>query len=383
MKRLGPILGLLATLGIMVALLQISGGTRNLSADNEAPVPVMELAGGQAFDAGQLPTTDVEAAAIYLPTEAGEAAERPTPTTSAPVVSGPSQGISANDLQAPIIASPTQPTDEESPSIDWNPPSFEVPLARQANDHYWFIRPVAANYRNSGLPYYPYGSDGAGNNLRIHHGIDLSNPIGVEIQAAADGLVIWAEKGHFNQYEGITSYGNTVVIQHDLGYKGQPVYTLYAHMASILVEEQQRVSSGDVIGLIGNTGQVSGPHVHVEVRLGENRYSAVRNPDLWIAPYLGTGVVAGRLEMPSGIEILDAEIILISQQTGYITHRTTTYAGSSVNPDDHWQENFVIPDVPEGRYLAQASFSTLSWEVDLTVQAGMTNWVELQLVQEP
>lgn len=382
MKRLGPFLGLIATLGIMVALLQISGRTHNLSVDNGDPVPVVEFAGGQAFDVGQLPTTDIEVTAIQPPAEAAEVAAQPTPTADIPIVTGPSQGISANDLQAPIIASPTPSTDENAPSIDWNPPSFEVPLARQAHDHYWFIRPVAANYRNSGLPYYPYGSDGSGNNLRIHHGIDLSNPIGVEIQAAADGVVIWAQKGHFNQYEGITSYGNTVVIQHDLGYEGQTVYTLYAHMASILVEEQQRVSAGDVIGLIGNTGQVSGPHVHVEVRLGENRYSAVRNPDLWIVPYLGTGVVAGRLEMPSGIEVLDAEIILISQETGYITHRTTTYAGTSVNPDDHWLENFVVPDVPEGRYLVQASFSTLNWETELAVQAGMTNWADLQLVQE-
>lgn len=269
------------------------------------------------------------------------------------------------------------------PVATWNPPALEVPIARHPNDHYWMIRPVEARYRNSGLPYYPYGSDGPGNNLRIHHGIDISNPIGVEIMAAADGSVIWADKGHFNELEGITSYGNTVVIQHDFGFEGQTVYTLYAHMATILVAQGDRVDSGDVIGLIGNTGQVSGPHVHFEVRVGRNWYFAVRNPELWIAPYVDTGVVAGRLEFSPGNPIFDTEVTLTDLSTGFITHRTSTYAGRTVTADEHWDENWLIPDVPSGRYLVSASFGTQRWEVELQVLAGTTNWAELQPVSAP
>ena len=305
-----------------------------------------------------------------------------TPTTSIEVPPSPTPpsayAYQLQGLDAPSTTSPSGPV------ASWNPPPLEVPIARHPFDHYWLIRPVASNHNNTGLYYYPYGSNGPANDLRIHHGIDLANPIGVEVHAASSGTVIWADRGHFNEYESITAYGNTVVIQHDFGYEGQTVYTLYAHLSAILVRRGDRVESGQVIGLIGNTGQVSGPHVHFEVRVGRNSYFAVRNPELWIAPYSGTGVIAGRVVFDNGRAVEDVPITLINLATGQIVARTTSYAGFGINADDHWNENFVIADVPTGRYLVTASLNALShWSGEVAVLAGTTNWVEMQFYVPP
>ena len=260
----------------------------------------------------------------------------------------------------------------------WKLPPLEVPLAHHPFDHYWLIRPVGSNNENSELSYYPYGSDGPLNDLRIHHGIDIANPIGVEVYAAGSGTVVWADKGHFNEYESITAYGNTIVIEHDFGDNGQRIYTLYAHLSAILVSNGERVHSGQVIGLIGNTGQVTGPHVHFEVRIGHDSYYTTRNPILWMAPYLGTGVIAGRIAFPDNSVVTDAVIMLIDRETGKVVERTNSYAGFGVTGDDNWNENFVFADVPVGRYLVTSRLSTIIWSGEVNVIAGATNWVEME-----
>jgi murein DD-endopeptidase MepM/ murein hydrolase activator NlpD len=289
--------------------------------------------------------------------------------------------IYAAQLQVPGSSGGSAPVD--SPPAGWNPPPMEVPLARHPFDHYWLIRPVASNSNNFGLAHYAYGSDGPADDLRIHHGIDLANPIGVEVLAAGAGTVVSAGRGHITGDEAITAYGNTVVIQHDFGYNGQPVFTLYAHLSALLVEEGQRVDSGQVIALIGNTGQVTGPHVHFEVRIGHDRYSAVRNPDLWIAPYVGAGVLAGRVVDENGQLVLDASITVIDLATGEVIYRTAAYAATTINSDDNWQETFTVPDMPAGRYLVTARHEQGVWTGQVEVLPGMTNWVELERSSGP
>jgi len=287
------------------------------------------------------------------------------------------QAIEALDLQT--VVAPQGTLVPRSTAVDgWRRPPLEVPFARHPLDHYWFIRPVGSNNENSELSYYPYGSDGPRNNLRIHHGIDLANPIGVEVYAAGSGTVAWADKGHFNEYESITAYGNTVVIDHDFGNDGQHIYTLYAHLSAILVSSGEHVESGQVIGLIGDTGQVTGPHVHFEVRVGIDSYFTTRNPVLWMASYVGTGVIAGRVAFPDSSVVTDAVIMLIDRETGRVIERTNSYAGFGVTSDDGWNENFVFADVPAGRYLVTSRLSTIMWSGEVEVVPGATNWVELE-----
>lgn len=88
----------------------------------------------------------------------------------------------------------------------------------------------------------------------IHHdGIDLAADIGKPIYATGSGKVISANGSEYG-------YGNRVIIDHGFGYK-----TLYAHLSKIMVIEGQTVKRGSVLGLVGNTGTSTGPHLHYEV----------------------------------------------------------------------------------------------------------------------
>ncbi len=91
---------------------------------------------------------------------------------------------------------------------------------------------------------------------RSHKGIDIGAPKGTPIKAAASGTVVYAQYG----YGG--GYGNHVIISH-----GNGVETLYGHCTSLYVSVGQRVSQGDVIASVGNTGNSQGNHLHLEIRV--------------------------------------------------------------------------------------------------------------------
>lgn len=92
---------------------------------------------------------------------------------------------------------------------------------------------------------------------RGHAGLDFNGETGDPVYAATDGRVQYAE---FN-YGG---YGNLVMIMRSDG-----TQTRYAHLDKIKVRKGDRVSAGDLIGTIGNSGDSSGSHLHFEVRVGD------------------------------------------------------------------------------------------------------------------
>ncbi|MCC7206429.1 MAG: peptidoglycan DD-metalloendopeptidase family protein, partial [Anaerolineae bacterium] len=211
---------------------------------------------------------------------------------------------------------------------EFSPPPEQVPLSLDPRDHFWFTRPVDSSANSSEIYWYVYGSDGPENEWRVHHGVDLPNTVGQDVYAAGPGRVIWAADNYIwvengRRVESAYTYGNVVIIEHDFGYEGQRLYTLYAHLSVILVEVNQRVNTGDIIGLSGRSGVVSGPHVHFEVRLGNNNYYQTRNPILWMAPYRGHGVVAGRVVRENGQPVQDVTVTLY--QNGRVVDTTTTY----------------------------------------------------------
>lgn len=87
-----------------------------------------------------------------------------------------------------------------------------------------------------------------------HTGLDIAAPAGTKILAVADGVVTYSSR--------MGSYGNLVKIDH-----GNGVETYYAHCSKILVKEGQKVKSGDNIALVGSTGNSTGNHLHLEVRI--------------------------------------------------------------------------------------------------------------------
>lgn len=98
---------------------------------------------------------------------------------------------------------------------------------------------------------------------RPHEGIDVTAPMGTPIEAPAAGVVRDAgwESG----------YGNTIVIDHGFG-----TVTKFAHASKILVREGQRVSRGQRIALVGNTGLATGPHLHYEVHVNGRAVDPLR-----------------------------------------------------------------------------------------------------------
>lgn len=89
---------------------------------------------------------------------------------------------------------------------------------------------------------------------RPHGGIDIAASEGTLIRAPADGVVIETGDYFFN--------GNCVFIEHGLG-----LQTFYAHMSRIDVEPGDRISQGQILGAVGQTGRVTGPHLHWSVGL--------------------------------------------------------------------------------------------------------------------
>lgn len=92
---------------------------------------------------------------------------------------------------------------------------------------------------------------------KFHKGIDFTAPKGTAIQATGNGVVKRVQKKKFG-------YGNNIIIDHGFGYT-----TLYAHMAELHVKRGDKVTKGQKIGTIGNTGTSTAPHLHYEVRIND------------------------------------------------------------------------------------------------------------------
>lgn len=88
---------------------------------------------------------------------------------------------------------------------------------------------------------------------KFHTGIDLACPIGSQISASREGKVV------FTGYKG--GYGKLIIIEHSNGFS-----TYYGHLSKINVVPGQYVKNGQFIGLSGNTGRTTGPHLHFEIR---------------------------------------------------------------------------------------------------------------------
>lgn len=141
-------------------------------------------------------------------------------------------------------------TDAMSGSKTVNTTRTKVPLGIS------LIRPISGTitsrfgYRRSGL----------------HSGLDIAAPTGTSIKAAASGTVKIAGRSS-------TGYGLYVVVSH-----GNGIETYYAHCSALLVKAGQKVSQGQVIARVGSTGNSTGPHLHLEIRIN----GACQNPQNYL-----------------------------------------------------------------------------------------------------
>ena len=99
---------------------------------------------------------------------------------------------------------------------------------------------------------------------RLHSGVDLAVPEGTPVRASDNGKVILAE----NSGDG---YGNYIILDHGNGFK-----TLYGHNSALCVSVGDIVSQGDLIAYSGNTGNSTGPHLHFEIHLDDEKVDPER-----------------------------------------------------------------------------------------------------------
>ncbi len=255
----------------------------------------------------------------------------------------------------------------------WPTPAPHPPL------HYWLTRPFRPPAQVWASPYYPYGSNGDGRYL-VHHGADFPNPEGTPILAGAEATVVFAGPdtrevlgpwAHF--------YGRAVVLRLTRQYQGRPVYVLYGHVRRTFVRKGDRVHQGQVIAEVGQEGIAMGPHLHLEVRLGENDYNATVNPEFWLTYMPGHGTLIGRLVTPDGRAWMGARILLYRVQKGQPRYWTTvpTYLEApGIQPDPLWGENWLLTDVPEGEYVLEVAGVSPPLRRRVHVHAGETLFVE-------
>jgi murein DD-endopeptidase MepM/ murein hydrolase activator NlpD len=266
------------------------------------------------------------------------------------------------------------PTPGAEPVSGWRPPLYPLPWAMSPYDHFYFARPIAADQVNWPLPDYRYGGIFFAPNI-VHTGVDIDAPAGTPVLAAGDGTVIWADWGLFTEAPGNKAdpYGMAVAIRHDFGYNGQQLYTIYGHMSKILAVAGQDVRTGDVLGLVGATGATTGPHVHFEVRFPDNSFYDTYNPELWIAPPQGWGVLVGRVTDTKGKTLQQLEVYVSSAERKNV-RMVKTYGGGSVNHDPYYDENLVLGDLPAGLYKVTLNFDKNNRQTWVNIYPGQVTF---------
>lgn len=248
--------------------------------------------------------------------------------------------------------------------------------------HTWFRRPIDLVDQPYIDQTYRFGST-MGGNFQPHQGVEFNNPDGTQVHAIGDGIVVYA---------GLAEAGsNTIAIRHDKALDGQYLFSVYYHNSRLLVAVGQKVKAGDVIALVGNTGRATNDHLHLEVHVAPTTDSSkivasdVRyppyncNPELWIAPLPGTGVVAGQVWDAKGQPVPQARIYGLwkpePQETPFSFIETY---GPRNHSDPVYHEHFAIGDVPPGTYALGVEIDGKKVFRRIEVKAGKLTWVEFR-----
>lgn len=105
---------------------------------------------------------------------------------------------------------------------------------------------------------------------RHHDGIDIAAPVGTHILAANSGVVVYSGRR-------ISGYGKMIIIKHE-----NNIYSVYAHARKMYVSKGEKVDRGQVIAQVGMTGRTSGPHLHFEVRVGDDPKNPLKFLPKWV-----------------------------------------------------------------------------------------------------
>ncbi|MCZ6755819.1 MAG: M23 family metallopeptidase [Gemmatimonadetes bacterium] len=247
----------------------------------------------------------------------------------------------------------------------------------------WFRRPIALDHNPFIDQTYRYGST-MGGNFQEHQGVEFNNPDGTAVRAIGAGTVVYAgpaERGALT----VAIRHDSVVVANGERYR---IYSTYYHNSELQVSEGQRVSRGQTIAAVGNTGRATNDHLHLEIHAAPTdsvnaivdsleRFPAyTTNPELWIDPIPGTGVIAGQVLDGDGQPVPQARIYGIVKHDPPETPFSfaETY-GDLTNPHPLYRENFAVSDVPAGHYILGTEIYGQRVYREVTVYEGMLSWV--------
>ncbi|WP_405749607.1 LysM peptidoglycan-binding domain-containing M23 family metallopeptidase [Streptomyces sp. NBC_00012] len=171
---------------------------------------------------------------------------------------------SALPSKAPSVAvEKSAPAKSSSAATESKAPA-SAPAATQSTGS-GYVHPVPGNHTTA------YRASGSNWSSGSHTGIDFPVSTGTSVKSITSGTVVAAGWGG--------AYGNQVVVKHTDGH-----YSQYGHLSSISVSAGQAVSAGQQVGLSGATGNVTGPHLHFEVRTGP-AYGSDIDPIAYLASH--------------------------------------------------------------------------------------------------
>lgn len=271
----------------------------------------------------------------------------------------------------PLSIFDTELEDAENDS-EWRLANFDAPLALNPHDHFYFMPPVLSSDWRYDVPSSRYGELQAPTNIGGHTGVDFPVDSGTPVMAAAGGRVMFADYGllYGDEGRGDDPYGLAILIRHDFGFEGARLFSVYAHLSETAVEYGQYVEAGELIGLSGNSGQSTGPHLHFEVRLAENTLYHTLNPELWLSPGEDRGVLAGRITDTFG-RPLYARLVEVRNLDSGRRYDTYSYSTAiSIGQDPYYGENYVLGDLPAGRYEIAISYLYAWRRVEVEVRPG-------------
>jgi len=241
---------------------------------------------------------------------------------------------------------------------------FIWPLSDQYN--------IATEGTQRGMINSPFGTRTLNGQSEVHLGVDIPAPIGTPVRAVADGTVITSVRNWNNNTQG-WGWGNRVLIQHDNG-----ISTHYTHLNTVSnnVVVGQRVSQGDIIGTVGDSGSPRNVHLHFEVWTANN---ARANPlPMWHREDALRGTTNPN---PLFVELNGRWVFNQNFNPAFPNHNTTTIAGrgSYLRPNSSVstppapitpQPTVVAPDAPAhlgvvrtGDRTARVSWSAVSGAV--------------------
>lgn len=294
----------------------------------------------------------------------------------------------------PVAASDTQPVRPRSPAAvscgtvgrDRCPrlrgaaPRAADPIEPRTT---WFLRPVALEWNSYIDQTYRYGST-MGGNFQQHQGVEFNNADGTPVRAIGAGTVAYAGRGEAG--------AGTVAILHDSvlvqGRDTARIFSVYYHNSALEVRAGERVERSQVVARVGNTGRATNDHLHLEVHVTPtsdvravvdslNRFPPhTTNPELWIRPLPGTGIVAGTVRDAAGRLVPGARIHgLVKPEPRETPFAFIETYRDKAHPHPLYGEDFAIGDVPAGEYVLGVEVDGITVRRTVRVEPARLTWV--------